>query len=324
MTYDYALLRERLRTSFPPIIAAHVPEGHRYQRTDTGVYAWSVTTKLGFVAKGYLPRWYAKRSVEHIRENLSALLAGDLSVLDTAIGAGESSRDASADIGTTAHGAIEKYLTEWIETGCRPQTAAHFLKEGSRGEEIAACRSFDRLIAEREIIPLASEITVWYEQGKDLFAGTVDALFLLLTVHKGREGAGRWCEAKLDAAFEKGHDYVFQKGRVYWCPGCGREVDASLVLADWKSSNNIKQNDGYAQQDTAYGKAVEKASGLKIDDMWVVRLDKWSAEYEICRVNNKKEAWKEFITISRAFDEKQKRSSEHLLSPLLEKTVIHI
>jgi hypothetical protein len=321
MEYGVDSIRDTLRNAFPNITPAHVPEGHRYKNEQTQEYAWSVTTKLGFVAKGYLPRWYAKRTSEHIRENLSALCEGDLSILDEAINAGETSRNESGGIGTTAHGAIERYLDSWIESGSRPSTATAFLDDSARGEEIAACRSFDRLNREIEIIPLASELKIWYGYGRDSFAGTVDAVLLVLSVHKGRCGA----EGIVDLYGKEHtvHDYVHQKGRLYWCAACGREVKARLVLADWKTSNNIKEKDDYAQQDEAYAKSIEKKTGLKFDELWVVRLDKHQSAYEICKVNDRKAAWNEFIKISRAFDERQKRT-EYLLAPLQAKAVIKI
>lgn len=324
MIYDIPALRARLATAFPGIDPCHEPLGHRYLNRDTQKKAWSVTTKLAFVSKGYLPKWYAKRSVEYIREHLSRLLDGDLSVLDEAAGAGEESRDSSASIGTTAHGAIDSYLNEWIKQNRRsPISATSFLADGSRGEEIAACRSFDRFLDEQEIIPLASEIRVWYEtvRGNDSFAGTVDAIFLWLNPHKGR--VGEHGVITLDGSIHS-HDYEVQPSGIFWCSACNRECKATLVLGDHKTSNNIKGKDDYAQQDTAYAKAIEKATGLRFQDLWVIRYDKFKAEYEICRVADRKQAWKEFIAISRAFDAKASRGFESLLVPLFEKEVIKI
>jgi hypothetical protein len=305
---------------YKSIVPSHTSDGHRYRREDTGREAWSVTTKLGFVNKGYLHKWYAKKAAEHVRANLPRLLAGDLSVLDEASRAGEDSRDTSASIGTTAHNSIDRYISEWLREGVRPEGfSASFLAQGARGEEIAACRSFDLFINDNEIIPLASELRVWYEHGKDCFAGTVDAIFILRTPHKGRVGGQ--CEA---IAAIGAHDYERQDIGVLWCIECGREVEEKLIIADWKTSNNIKDKDDYAQQDTAYARAVEKAVGCRFDEHWVIRFDKGRAEYEVCKVSNPKQAWKEFLAISRAFDAKESREEEGLLIPLTEKETIQI
>lgn len=310
--YDITDLRTRLISCFPAILPAHTSEGHFYQREDTGRVAASVTTKLGFVSKSYLHKWYAKRTAEYVREHLNRLINGDLAVLDEAQHAGERSRDDSAGIGTTAHGAIDAYNTEWIKSGNRPNSAVTFLYEGSKGEEIAACRSFDKFISEHEVVPIASEIAVWYGNGKDYYAGTVDFLFLWLEVYKERYG-------------DKGctHDYAPQK-KVLWCTKCNREVKAYLTLADWKSSNTIRGKDDYSQQDTAYAKAIEVAAGIKFDRLVVIRLDKNRASYEICEVTDRKVAWREFLTISRAYDERAKRGNVSLLEPIEKKNVIQI
>lgn len=319
--YDVARLRSRLRNSLSfTVESAHTEHAHRYQRTDTGRLAWSVTTKLGFVDKPWLSAWRIKRAVEYIRENLPRLLAGDEGVLAEASGAGDRFRDKAAGIGTTAHDAFDSFLTEWIDKDKRPEGSsvvfleANCRKAGTepRGEEIAACRSFDLFVEGHEIIPLASEIRVWYEEGKDCFAGTVDACFLWLTVYKGREG-------------DKGHahSYTPQTSGQWWCT-CDREVTPALVLADWKSSNSIINHDDYALQGTAYIKAIEKAVGVRFDAGWVVRVGKTRAEYQVCRIVDTKQAWREFITISRAFDSKEEREKKGLLEDMAKKEKISL
>lgn len=311
--YDVVDLRARIASAFPfRIIPAHTAEGHFYKREDTGRVAASVTTKLGFVAKGYLYKWYAKLAAEHVRTNLDRLLSGDLTVLDEAQHAGEKSRDDSAGIGTTAHGAIDAYNTKWIKSGVRPASAKDFLKEGSRGEEIAACRSYDKFLDEHEIIPLASELQVWYEVGKDCYAGTIDSIILSLEVYKERNGSS---ECK--------HDYVPQPSGIYWCATCQRETKARLILGDVKTSNTIKGKSEYAHQTEAYARAVQSALGIKFDAVWILRFDKSRADYEILKIGDRKQAWKEWLAISRAYDRSHERVGE-LLVPLTEREVIKI
>lgn len=310
--YDIVVLKTRLASAFPldSIVADHTDNEHYYRNTQTGTRAASVTTKLGIINKGYLQAWYAKLTVEYIRERLSLLCAGDLSVLESARGAASRSRDTSAEIGTSAHDAYDRYLTEWITIGSRPDTPSrNFLSPEAGGDEICATRSFDRFLNEVEIIPVASEIKVWYEHGNDCFAGTVDALFIVLTVRKDRSGDPR-CQ----------HDYQYQEGsKVFWCPVCDRECNAKLVLGDHKTSNSIKGKDDYAQQGNAYAKAIEKATGIKIDEVWVMRYGKTKAEYEVMKVKNRKQAWAEFLGISRAYDIIAARGEQSLLVPLKEK-----
>lgn len=307
--------RQRLARAFPfRILPAHTEAGHFYEREDNGRVAASVTTKLGFVSKGYLYKWYAKMAVEHVRENLSRLLAGDASVLDDAQRAGEKSRDDSAGIGTTAHGAIDNYCSHWIHGNARPRrSASDFLVEGANGAEIAACRSFDKFLDENEVIPLASELKIWYENGRDCYAGTIDTVLLALTTYKGRAGERRCL-----------HDYSSQPSGIWWCSKCKREAQPRLILGDVKTSNTIKGKDEYAHQTVAYAKAIEKALGDHIDDIWVIRFGKAYAEYEVLKVSNRAQAWAEWLSISRAYDRMSERVGRELLGPLVVKERIRI
>lgn len=324
--HDPHRLRDILRDAFPfRILPAHNEQGHFYKREDTGRVAASVTTKLGFASKPYLYGWYVKRALDYVRE-YAARLGSDLEgVLKEASGAAVRSRDESAKIGTTAHDAIDRYITSWIETGTRGDSAVGDLTQlcSSKGvepkvEEIAACRSFDKFLAEIEVIPLASELRVWYEKGGDCFAGTIDSVLLLLSVRKERNGAGILCVSGAQ------HEYTPQDSGVFWCSVCSRECDPKLIEADWKTSNAIKEKDEYALQTEAYGKAIEVATKIKFDDIWVVRFEKKYADYEILRVSDRKQAWAEWLSVSRAYDQRASREGAPLLTPLTAKKVERI
>lgn len=324
---DIEGLRSRLNSCFPPIATRHTETQHFYERTDTGRVAASVTGRLGFVAKPYLQTWYAKLAIEHVDQGRSLCVTEEdwQLLLDGAKGAAVRSRDTSAEIGTSAHDAFDGYLTSWIQNGTRPDSAVSILEDTCnrlrvppRGEEIAACRSFDKFIAENEIIPLVSEIKVWYEEGKDCFAGSVDAAFLWFKVRKDRTGQSETLDGQTHS-----HDYVLQESGIWWCY-CGREVESRLILGDWKTSNSIKGKDDYAQQSTAYAVAIEKAAKLKFDAIWIVRFNKAHADYEIAKVGDRKAAWKEFLTISRAFDAKEARGKDSLLAPFEKKVNVRI
>lgn len=329
---DIESLRSLFNSCFPLISTQHTETEHFYKNENSGRIVASVTGRLSFVSKPYLQTWYAKLAIEHIdqgrpfcstEEDWEVLLEG-------AKGAAVRSRDTSAEIGTSAHDAYDKYLASWIRTGTRPDSAVDTLTElcaeknvEARGEEIAACRSFDRFIAEQEIIPLTSELKVWYEAGKDCFAGSVDAAFLWLRPRKGRVGETEVVD--LEGNKHIAHDYIPQEdSAVWWCPPCGREVEPQLVLGDWKTSNSIKGKDDYAQQGTGYAKAIEIAAKVRFDGIWVVRFNKGYASYEIAKVRDRKAAWQEFLTISRAFDAKEARGKESLLGPLEEKVIQRI
>lgn len=317
-SYDISELRTRLASCFPPVVPRHTATAHYYERTDSGRVTASVTTKQSFVGKSYLKQWAVNVGIDLIEANFDRLNTADWPlILAEARQAHTGSLEQSADIGTTAHKAIDRYLRDWISKGSRAETSAAFLGSNStRGEEIAACRSFDRLIKDLELIPVASEISIWYETLRDCFAGNVDAIFILRSPRQDREG-NKECT----------HDYARQPSGVLWCAkaGCGREVTESLILIDWKTSNSIREKSDYAQQSEAYARAIEKAAGIRFKEVWIVRLSKARAEYEICKVADRKQAWKEFIAISRAYDIKEVRGEQRsLLVPLLTREVINI
>lgn len=326
MKYDVAHLRAVLDDAWPrgTIVADHTEDEHWYRNTETGRRAASVTTKQGFVSKPWLKPWYIRKTVDYIDANRARCEAGEWeAVLAEAKKAAGKSVEQAGIWGTTAHNAIDRYCEQWIVSGRAPESSLPFLyaiaeenATEAAGEEIAACRSFDKCIAEREVIPLASEIKVWYEvcpkhnkkecpesckEDKDCFAGTVDSVLLWLQIRKGREGQTTTLDGSIHA-----HDYTEQETGVWWCV-CGREVEPKLILGDWKTSNSINNKDDYAQQTTAYARAIERKTGLKFDDIYVFRFHKEYADYEIRRVDDPEQAWQEFLCISRAFDCRAKR-----------------
>lgn len=354
-TYDVHHLRKLLAGCMPPISTQHTDTAHFYKNENTGRVVQSVTGRLGFVSKPYLQKWYIKLTIEHIRIHRDRCATEEEweQLFVEAREAGNNSRDTSAEIGTTAHDAVDRYLQDWLRLGRRPRgdgvgpeydgdrtspfrRASVYLGDNPRGSEVAACRSFDKFLAENEILPIASEIKVWYEscgthkkqpcpsdcERVDAFAGSVDAAFLYLSVRKGREGESGIVDIEGNPHDE--HDYVTQESGTLWCAACGRECDAQLILGDWKTSNSITGKDDYAQQGTAYTVAIEKAAHVTFDGIWVVRLSKDKADYEICAVSDRKAAWNEFIAISRAFDARELRKGKSMLEPLVDKVSISI
>lgn len=318
-TYDIGNLRETLRDSFPGVVPCHTATEHWYKREDTGRVAASVTTKQGIINKPYLKPWYIKQTVDYIRENVERLREGDLEVLEEAKGAAGKRVNQASVWGTTAHDAIDRYVTTWISDKAPEESCVSFLQPRDEAmgtndpEEIAACRSFDLFISEVEIVPIASELKCWYEKGKDCFAGTIDCVGIVRTPYKDRVG---------DKACA--HDYEAQVGGTLWCVSCNREVTQALCLLDWKSSRQISGKSEYAQQTVAYAKSIEVAAKIRFDMVWVVRFDKYSAKYEILKVADPKAVWKEFLAVSRTFDLLKSRPDDSLLVPLKERVITYI
>jgi hypothetical protein len=145
-----------------------------------------------------------------------------------------------------------------------------------------------------------------------VFAGTVDSILLVRDVYKDRAG---------DTSGACHHDYAVQPSGVEWCYKCGRTVTRRLILGDWKTSNSIQGKDDYAEQANAYAKAIEVGTKLKFDDVWIVRLSKEKALYEVQVVVDRKGAWARFLATSRNYDTRAKHKGP-LLAPLAGKQII--
>lgn len=307
-SYDVSHLRDLFASCMPPIVARHTETAHRYENENTGKLAWSTTTQLGIVDKSkWLKGWAAKKAVEHVRSNRERLSGYEFdTVLDEASRAHSVRLDEASGWGTTAHSAYDRFMQSWLDNDTQPEeSCVRFLEENCRkegvepkGEEIAACRSFDLFLREEEVIPLASELQCWYEKKEIVFAGTVDSVLLWLRPRKGRVGT-----------LHGKHDYVQQDTSTLWCAVCNREVDPVLTLGDWKTSGSIKK-DEYCWQTVSYAKAIEEAAGVTFDEILIVRFSKQKAEYELVRVADRKRAWDEFKAISKCFSALQDRERE--------------
>lgn len=308
--YEVHTLRNELARAFPSgkVEPAHTEKGHFYRIEGHEGVAPSVTTVQSIESKSYLKQWGVNRAVEYINDNLAELCSGDIGVLEHARYAHRRELEIAGEIGTTAHGAAEKYAKHWIETGKKKKSATEFLGANALSEEIAGTRSFDKFIKENDLIPIGSEVRVWYAHGADMYAGTVDAIYLMGEVCKGKEGTAS-CE----------HDYC----NTDTCTFCGRTVTWKLVEVDYKTSNTVAGKNDYAEQVEAYAKAIEQNTGWKFDDLWILQLDKKSAKYTMYKVNNRKRAWERFLATLRHYIEAQD-DSEDLLTQKEEKLVIRI
>lgn len=311
--YEVHTLRSELAHAFPSgkVEPAHTQRGHFYKIEGRGDVAPSVTTVQSIESKSYLKQWAVNRAVEYINDNLPQLCSGDTGVLEHARYAHRRELDFAGEVGTTAHDAAEKYVKHWIETGEKKESATEFLGADALPEEIAGTRSFDKFIKENELMPIGSEVRVWYSKGKDVYAGTIDSIYLMGEVYKNRDGS-----------MTCAHDYSPQGNGRQWCVKCGRMIVWKLVEIDYKTSNTVDGKNDYAEQVVAYAHAVEKITKWKFDDILILQLDKKKAKYTMFRVNNRARALKRFLVTLRHYVEKPE--DENLLTPIYEKLIIKI
>lgn len=311
--YEVHSLRSELAHAFPSgkVEPAHTQQGHFYKIEGYKEVAPSVTTVQSIESKSYLKQWAVNRAIEYINDNLAGLCAGDIGVFEHARYAHRRELDFAGEVGTTAHEAAEKYVKHWIETGEKKESATEFLGHNALPEEIAGTRSFDKFIKEHDLVPIGSEVKVWYAKGKDIYAGTIDSIYLIGDVYKDRCG-NTSCA----------HDYSRQKGNREWCFKCGRMIVWKLVEIDYKTSNTVSGKNDYAEQTVAYAHAVEQRTGWRFDDILILQLDKKKAKYTLFKVNNKSRALKRFFATLRHYVEKPK--DEDLLTPMEERLTIKI
>ena len=312
-------LRKTILEAVPAesIESAHTEREHKYRRGDN-LYT-SVTTKIGIIEKPYLKQWAVNQGVDHAIRGLSeidVISKEDVSrVLEDSRTRHRDVLKRAGELGTEIHLYLEHYLDAIIDGdqksdgGIREVVSFY---EGTDPNIISALRSADEFFAEHKLIPVLSEFKVWNDTHQ--IAGTCDALFIKEEVYKGREG-------KKDCEHHFEEDCNNEK--VSFCLNYGRQVESKIIIADWKSSNSI-QKDDYAWQIAAYKYGLEKATGIKVDESWIIRFSKEKKEYQVLRVTDHRQAMREFAMISKLDDMLRSRGKEKLLENIVQPLVIKI
>jgi len=189
------------------IIPAHDVFGHHYKFVQSGTVVDSVTTKL-IAEKPHLAKWAGRLSAEYVIDRLdmynNGLIPKDKLVMDASISHIQS-RDSSGDIGTKVHNIIEQFLLHWIATGKPLKDITALIQAGTNTQVIAACRGAEQLLKQRNIEPIATELSVGSE--KVGIAGTVD----LILLEKGKLKVWDWKTSNSIS-----DDYALQIG-TYMC-----------------------------------------------------------------------------------------------------------
>ena len=102
---------------------------------------------------------------------------------------------------------------------------------------------------------------------------------------------GKLCKCS-EHTYEPAHTKKYRAK--YWqCSECGRIVKPKFCVIDWKTSNSIDKAE-YAMQVAAYYQALYEMTGLRPEEIVIVRLDKYKAKYELVRVFNRPAAFTAF------------------------------
>lgn len=288
------------------VVAEHTDTGHFYRYTPTNQLFASVTTKSNILDAPHLKKWSARLAVDHLTERIKLTpgVLSDVTVLDRykaeAVLIHQDQFEEAGDIGTRGHGIVDEYLLQWMKTGTRPADIKDFVKEDD-SRLFAISRSAEMFCKDFFVIPIASEMFV--ASKKHRFAGTLDSLMMVLNIKD--KGNGSCADSKnlfdggpLEHQFWQASTSNPNKVR---CVNCGLSGEYEFALVDWKTSNSIDK-ETYAMQVSAYWQAIFEMTGLKPKKIFIVRLDKAQAKYEIRYVNNRPAAFKAFTHVARVYD----------------------
>lgn len=284
-------IRDILLAKLPDgtIVPEHTATSHFYRHVPSGKLFDSVTAMCGIFEMDHLKRWAAKLAAAYVldvmhEESLPLSKERYSEIQKLAILQHQNIFEDAGTIGTVGHNAVEDYLDEWMLTGNKPADIKTFVKSGSDHRAIALARSAEMFCNDYSIEPVASEMRVC--SLKHGYAGTLDSLFIGIIPKRGQERC------------TNGDSHVWlgtssRDASKQVCAVCGLKAKKQFILGDWKSSNSIDKMQ-YAMQTVAYWYALEELTGLKAEEILIVRIDKFKAHYEVRRVLNRPSVFKAF------------------------------
>lgn len=298
------------------VVPRHTANQHFYEDvTDKELYA-SVTTKTSLLSREYYKQLAADKAVDYIQEHaykFQSMTPEEISgVFSYAREAHVHDLNKAGMWGTHGHDMVDRYVRTWIEDKKRPLEIRGFATAETSNEGICAALSAMKFFDDYTLFPIVSEKKLISKKYK--YAGTLDSLWVVGEVYKNREG-DRTCE---HIWFEKGK-------RKITCVHCGRTEELSIMLGDWKTSNQIfgmgtKGKFDYAMQVSAYAQALKELAKVHVQEHWIVRLDKQRPHYEVGFITDVKEATKAFVAINTVSD--FARSPVMPITPLVQKRII--
>jgi hypothetical protein len=311
-------LRNKINTVFYEgrVEPRHTEFQHFYADVEDGQVYSSVTTKTSLLSRAFYKQMAADKAVDHIQSNLANLSKMEpeeiVEVFNYAREAHVHDLKKAGNWGTHGHDLVDKYMNMWIETGEKPVDIRAFIIDETSNEGICAGLSAVKFIDSYTMFPVVSEKKVLSKRYG--YAGTLDSLWLIGEVYKGREG-------KLDCVhnwMEKGIDKI-------GCAKCNRQERLILTLCDWKTSNQIfgigpMSKFDYALQVMAYDMAMYEMTRIRSRRQWIIRLDKQKPHFEVGVIADPKAAAKAFIAINEVSLFASR--SQPPLEPLIKKNII--
>jgi len=287
------ILKEKIPDDL--IVAEHTDNSHFYRHTRVNELYASVTTKCNILESPHLKKWAAKLAVEHFVNEVTLdrnilIEPGRIEILQKAsILKHQDTFEDAGDVGTRGHAVVEQYLNQWMETKVRPDDIRKFINDEDM-RVFAIARSAEMFCRDWNVIPIASEMRVASTKYK--FAGTLDSLMMVLSITE--KGKGDCIN----------HDFLplSQSNPLkVKCLHCELKGQYEFAIVDWKTSNSIDKVE-YAMQTSAYWQALYEMTGLKPKKIFIVRLDKAHAKYEVRCLSNRTKAFKAFVLATKIYD----------------------
>jgi hypothetical protein len=312
-------LQETIATVFYDgrIVPRHTDYQHFYEDTKDGYIYPSVTTKTGVLDKKYLKQWAVNQGVKQLEDYINGRDSYDREGLLEAVHKSKTAHkdtfETSGIWGSHGHDLVDMYVTLWINRGVKPtEDILSFAEPDISPEGKCAALGAMQFFSQHTLFPIVSECKILSK--KYAYAGTLDSLWLVGEVYKGREGKGD-CE----------HEWLERKPDHIRCSLCAREEKLRVTLIDLKTSNAIfgygdMAKYDYAAQVSAYAESLREMTGIKCYQQWIVRLDKLRPRYEVGIVANPKDSFALFLNLSAAHN--HMRNLQEPLKPLKPKNVI--
>ncbi len=273
-------IQYKIFKALPPgrVLAAHTEDKHFYEVTDIDPHPKypSVTERLGALKDPSISNFKMNQALGYVRENFPKFTP--LNIEEHMGQAARMSSDIfedAGDVGSKIHDVRERYFTDWINAGSRPDKSIMEYIPSDLGIQdqriVSASRSLDKFISDYHYEPIATELKVYSHEMK--LGGTLDDIgFMYLVSDKGNT--------------ECIHELMYKPNHLkeVRCLKCQFRAKKVLALIDLKSSNQIK--DHYFLQVAMYYEMFKKLVRLKMDRFYILKVSKIDGSYILQEIKN--------------------------------------
>jgi hypothetical protein len=280
-------IRQKIAIALPPgrVLAAHTEDKHFYEVTDIDPHPKypSVTEKLACLKDPSLNNFKMNQALGYVRENFTRFTPTNIEEhMGYAARASSDIFEDAGDVGSKIHDVRERYFSDWISAGVRPEKSILEYIPSDLGIQdqriVSASRAIDRFVSDYRYEPIATELKVYSHELK--LGGTLDDIgFIRIISDKGDPK----CEHDL---MQKPNDLNEMR-----CSRCNYKARKTLALIDLKSSNQLKFY--YAYQVSLYDIMFRKLTGINPEAYYILKVSKTDGSYYLQEIKNMRAIAKE-------------------------------